>query len=702
MTISTPAYLPTWARSGRWQTFAHQLTRYYTNRGGLNAWTLTLLDPSSPQIAWASAHLRQIALNPAFPEATGYLTLARSAAPTLAELTELNLRGYLAHEAGHVRFSCERPTEPALGELWNYIEDERIERRMAHVHPGLAPIFTRIGDIHLQLAANRGDLSTANLLQWTLLWRWGHDHPLFNDRPADPRWPDVRRILEAAWAAPSSEDVIEAAREILTLLDMTPEEQIDTMPQINASGGGSDQREEPPGQPSPSPSQETPDPAAQQPPGPPNQQQKTDPGTDQNDTQGTPDPDQRGEPDSASVGSEQDKHTQADSNQSAASPSGEAPQNSTSTPDAAQGDSSGDTQQDGTPSDAGDSEQPGRDATGPTAPSSDAASPAGGSSGDAQQDNNGTPSGTASDPQQDSAESRQEPRTPGTTGEGRASLADPVAPDTLTDDPRSVIPTNQADSGAEPQLAQRRVTTVLITDHEALARRIVPLIQAKDKAGMETADRSRGRFSYERHIAGADRQFRRRTLPTRQLPVQLTVLADVSGSTSSQWNGDTCLHGISHAATAFARAGQIAAIPVEVYGFESGTTAIAPRGLTPRQAYEATLAYAWTSAGGTTLAPALQHALCRPIKEARHLIVIISDGQLRRSDLTICTGLLQQHRRPLHEQAVLPLLVNTDQEALQIWRTLFPQARPADSTHDLAQLTISVLSTLQQTAWRAH
>lgn len=99
MSIPTPAYLPLWARSSRWRTFAHHLTRYHTSLGGLNAWTLTLLDPSSPEIAWASARLRHIALSPKFLEATGTLTLSHVAAPTPAELTELNLRGNLAHEA---------------------------------------------------------------------------------------------------------------------------------------------------------------------------------------------------------------------------------------------------------------------------------------------------------------------------------------------------------------------------------------------------------------------------------------------------------------------------------------------------------------------------------------------------------------------------------------------------------------------------
>ena len=205
MTLTAPAFLPVWARSPRWLTFAAQLTRYYTNRSGLNAWTLTVLRPTDTDIAWANADTRTIGVNPTFPAATGPLTLDRTPAPTLAHLTETNLRAYLAHEAGHVRFSCARPAQPALGHLWNSIEDERIERRMAAQHPALQSAFTTVGDIHLQLAVNTERpeaLQDAPLLDWCLIWRWGHDHPLFNDRPTDPLWPQVRPILEAAWDAP--------------------------------------------------------------------------------------------------------------------------------------------------------------------------------------------------------------------------------------------------------------------------------------------------------------------------------------------------------------------------------------------------------------------------------------------------------------------------------------------------------------------
>ncbi len=236
--------------------------------------------------------------------------------------------------------------------------------------------------------------------------------------------------------------------------------------------------------------------------------------------------------------------------------------------------------------------------------------------------------------------------------------------------------------------------------YEAFARVIAPLISAQDQRGMDTSDRSRGRFSYQRFLAGEDRQFRRRTLPTRQRPVLLTVLADTSGSTSGAWSGKTCIEGVAMICALFARAGMIAGQAAEVYTFDSQTRAVAGRGLSPKAAFERVQRHAFVAGGGTRLAPALGLALSRPVQDARHLVVIISDGQLTQGDHLACQALLHRQERASPSLALLPLVVNTDQQALDQWRQLFPHARAAQDPDALVGVARSVLNSLQQGRWK--
>ena len=626
MSLTSPDFVPHWARSPRWRSFAEQLTRYYTNRAGLNAWTLTLLRPSDPRVAWATPSQRMIGLNPQFPEASGPFTLDRTPAPTLAALTETNLRAYLAHEAGHVRFSCAKPGETQLGSLWNRIEDERIERKMSARHPDLKEAFDTVGDIHLQLAVNSGALVNSSLLEWCLVWRWGHDHPLFNDRPEDPRWAQVQPLLEAAWDAETSEQVTQAARDILALLNV-PEDEPKQDGQVSASGGGSKQREETPGAAQAgSPDQDSalakttgdPAPATKPPAG------QREAGKTQNETG----PKRGTEPD--------------DGADPAPDPQGQ-PQGHA---DPEHGD----------PSDAPEH-----------APSPDNAD-----------------SGDANSP--DSADS------------GTPELESPAAPASFQDGFSSGG--TLADGG--PRLTRRPADVGgQAASHEAFSRVIAELICARDRPGMDLSDRSRGRFSYPRFLAGEDRQFRRRTLPTRQRPVLLSVLADTSGSTSQPWCDQTCILAVRAATLAFSRAGMIAGQAAEVYTFDSLTTAVAGRDLSPRQAFEQVRRHPFVAGGGTRLAPALGLALSRPVQGARHLVVIISDGQLTQRDQLDCQALLAQsggHTSP--RLAFLPLLVNTDLAALERWRQLFPQARAAHDPHALLNIARSLLNSLRQGRWQ--
>jgi hypothetical protein len=125
------------------------------------------------------------------------------------------------HEAGHIRHSGDKPTAPLLGHLWNCLEDERMERRQIAAHSVLVQTFDFLGD-----AVWCTQQPTADLLAGCLLWRWEWDRANTERKfcPADEdivRWDEqIRPLVEAAWEAPSSDDVTELAQRILHLLGL--------------------------------------------------------------------------------------------------------------------------------------------------------------------------------------------------------------------------------------------------------------------------------------------------------------------------------------------------------------------------------------------------------------------------------------------------------------------------------------------------
>ncbi|ADY27471.1 von Willebrand factor type A (plasmid) [Deinococcus proteolyticus MRP] len=145
----------------------------------------------------------------------------------------LLLRATVTHEAGHVQFSDARPTEPLLGDIWNILEDERMERCMVRRFPELYSDFTFLGDVMLSLHQTEGlDLPTA-----CLVWRWAHDRPdvPFTTANNDLWENEIRPRVEAAWESDRA-GTLQLAKEIIDLL---PEEERTAPPETSADGGGS-------------------------------------------------------------------------------------------------------------------------------------------------------------------------------------------------------------------------------------------------------------------------------------------------------------------------------------------------------------------------------------------------------------------------------------------------------------------------------
>ena len=250
---------PAWIRAGR------QLLRWYSKRSDFS---LRIKPGQKKPIACVNPGWKRVEITTAFPQPGEHAdfdltrTSERSLAPATESIrgyallssrpTELWLRGLIGHEAGHIRFSGEKPEPRALGWLWNALEDERMERLTAARHGCLEPIFACIGDVMLsetdeerrkrrerQQAAAEADArgegaATQDVLSACLLWRWLHDHTEAASTGYHPYMPlpkstftsRLRPLVENAWEADSSDEVTEIARKILATFDIPEETEV--------------------------------------------------------------------------------------------------------------------------------------------------------------------------------------------------------------------------------------------------------------------------------------------------------------------------------------------------------------------------------------------------------------------------------------------------------------------------------------------
>lgn len=226
-----------WWHARSWCDYGLNLMLYYGRHG-----RYTFRFDESVVTAYMNPATLEVVVGPRFPRGTArqvrFLQRGRQQRAAMLE-------AYVAHEAGHIRFSCRKPGG-TLGALWNYLEDERIERLMTRDDGDLAQRFTMLGDVFA--ARNRKNYS-GKTLEGCLAWRWEHDQstPLWT--PKNPgEWAQVRPLVEEAWTAPTSEDVVRIARQILAVLQIPEQTEPEfLLEHVSAGGGGSPQREEQPG-----------------------------------------------------------------------------------------------------------------------------------------------------------------------------------------------------------------------------------------------------------------------------------------------------------------------------------------------------------------------------------------------------------------------------------------------------------------------
>jgi hypothetical protein len=155
-------------------------------------------------------------------------------------------QGILAHEVGHALFTNTWPTksENVLRQMVNILEDQRIERAIAVLYPGVEPAIRELGDLCYAdisaledndlLSIEHEDEAAYRVVQACLAWRWAHartnaldmlrrvglaEH---NDAAKDGRklWRQVLPLVEASWSAQHTGEVIKLAREILEILGL--------------------------------------------------------------------------------------------------------------------------------------------------------------------------------------------------------------------------------------------------------------------------------------------------------------------------------------------------------------------------------------------------------------------------------------------------------------------------------------------------
>jgi len=199
-------------------------------------------EPNTRLIKWTLALLRgkryTVHLE---PENTGYhdpVNHVIQANPQLfpTEAPEVQFRltqGILAHEAGHAWFTSAWPDqhEGRLQELTNILEDQRIEQAICVLYPGVAPVIQLLGD---HMLANQKRLhrlpARDQAYACCLVWRWACERipelEMFDllgiTEDAQRLWANAKPLVEQAWAAADTPQVIALARKILELLGIDP------------------------------------------------------------------------------------------------------------------------------------------------------------------------------------------------------------------------------------------------------------------------------------------------------------------------------------------------------------------------------------------------------------------------------------------------------------------------------------------------
>jgi len=663
LTLPKQAIPPAWHQQSRWRKYVTQLFALISRR-----MNFTCEFRSGKLIAGVLPDARRLIINPALisiPNAE-----VRFDPGTDHGRRVTLLRAVVAHEAGHVVFSAPKPDQPHLGWLWNALEDERMERLVVRRHPELLSDFAFLGDA-MMLNEPSGAL---DLLNACLVWRWAHDRqdlPFLVKPEDEERWTScIRPLVEAAWDAQPWE-VVGIAQQIL---DAFPEAAANSelpRPALSADGAGMTE-------------------TGATPPAPPRPAPKDDSSNDAK-SEGTQDgsagsSDQARDPSDASGGEEGAQDEESDSDAQGGGGSEQGDPSTDEDDQAASGDSSSDgeaTADDPAEAEAQDAQgspkREGEDsANAPTSDEGDQAAP--GSASSADDDASSADPAAVGGRLAEAGEPQGAEDTPG-AGNARDQGEGEAQPDVSAEEDWA-NPAGGVGDGLPLPMAPDddiRPDAAAVFELEAHARRLSSVLAPQGTPAHQQRSRSKGRFRYDRYVAGAERYFQRRVGEDKPAPFVLQLLVDTSGSMDGPR-----LMAAHQAALLLCRAACLARSEMRVITFNFDAQEVVALH-TPWTGAQEQLSHLRAS-GGTNLAPALELACAyRPPHTHKEVIGIICDGDLRSSDIQRCTALFDALRRERTTQPVIfPLLIGEGLGATETWKALFGTAIPVLALDDIA------------------
>ena len=699
--------------------------------------TYTLQIGGSKGLAWVAPQLRRVYVTTKLPTTTEGHALLRFDPGNADARMELMLKGFIAHEAGHVRHSHQKP-EGKVGRIWNCIEDERIERLMAAEFPELKVAFTFLGDIVNEQHRPKWSYTA---MEGLLVWRFEHDRttPRWQPRKADrDLWFDeILPRLEQGWQAPDSNEVERLAREIHALIkdhqenlnqqcpppppateenegqedpqsdDPQPENTGDTDEAENAESdtmqddqaGESETDEEPQsteqpatvekGDTDPTNTEESPDEPA------PETEDGTESGQDSlpDSDEGNAAPSSDEEKESESPGKPNTPPEQPDSTESSSSDDENSTGDQDSTESPEQGRTEDHAEEATGNSDNNESTEEGEGKTDP------ASRPQRPDPDDPGPTSNATPEQQAAENADDDSEPEawDEVDASGTDADELDGSAEEGGDDSASEeqpDDEGEVTSGQGgrNAGSERSLPvmpipDRSTGEIIAKGVEGYARSLAPLLRPLDKPGQRRPHRSKGTYDVRRDLRGDEKVFQKKTEATRSRPLTVKLLIDISIS----MGGDP-IEAARQTAVMLVRAAALCGSKVHIHLFNAEHHPLITE---PMPYVEAiSLVSQINVRGGTTLNPALKALTDEPIHPYEsELIVVICDGELLPEDYSECR-LIAEEGRKLGKR-YLPVLIGDATSYAEEWKAVFGSALPCHEIRDIARTIQGSLTALR-------
>lgn len=655
--------------------------------------TYTLQLGGGRGLAWVAPELRRVYVTTKLPDTDqGHL---RFDPRTPDGRRELMLKGFIAHEAGHVRHSHRKP-EGKVGRIWNCIEDERMERLMAAEYPELQVAFTFLGDIVCEIHRPKWSHTA---MEGVLVWRFEHDRltPRWQPRKEDRSiWDtEIRPRVEAGWVADNSQEVERLSREINDLLKAHQEE----LSRKKQAQPPAPQTPPPPQDPqdAPEPEPDTPDDESDpsQEPDEPQEQEGNDSQDSEDQPEGGEGQESRPSEDDSAEGGEENGDTSGDAQGS----EDDAEEGGEGTTPGEDGDG-----EDGSPGQSGE-DQPGEDGAagegegnGTSGDSQEGEDGEGGGGEDnSPQEEDSGPVSNVSEEEQ-AAENADEDHEPGTWEEVSASGTDASERDGEAEDEAADAggegdpqqedetprPSRQGGLGAgldgelpRMPIPDRGTGEIIAKGVEGHARNIAPLLRPLEKPGQTRPHRNKGRYDYRRDLRDAERVFLKKTEPTRPMPLTVKLLIDISVSMEGE-----PLEAARQAAVMLVRAAALCGSKAEIHLFNTGHRPVITQPMPYTDAIG--LISAVTTEGGTTLHPSLKTLSETPANPYEiEMIIVICDGLLRPDDYAQCKRIIEAGRGA--GKRYLPVLIGDAADTAPQWKEVFGSALPCRDVNDIAR-----------------